>query len=183
MESARLLGRYEIRTPRLTDASALAAAYTRNRDHLAPYEPRRREDFFTADAQRESIGAALDSQAHRRSAGWLIFDDDLVVGRMNLNNLVYGVLRSADLGYWVDRDVAGRGLATAAVEYVCTAAGRDLGLHRVAASTLIDNAASKAVLRKCGFEPVGRARSFLFIDGAWRDHDLFQRILHHDPLP
>ena len=181
MDSARLLGRYDIRTPRLTDATALAAAYTRNRAHLAPYEPLRRDDFFTADVQRESLRTALDLQAQKRSAGWLILDRDRVIGRMNLNNVVYGVLRSADLGYWVDSDVTGRGVATAAVEFVCAAASRELGLHRVAASTLVDNEASKAVLSKCGFEPIGRAPSFLFIDGAWRDHDLYAITVEEVP--
>jgi ribosomal-protein-alanine N-acetyltransferase len=27
------------------------------------------------------------------------------------------------------------------------------------------------------------APKFLFINGAWQDHRLFQRILHDDPLP
>lgn len=181
MHSERLLGRYEIRSPRLTDAAPLAAAYERNRSHLAPFEPRRTADFFTAEVQRESLRSALEAQSHKRSAGWLLLDGERVVGRLNLNNVVFGVLRSADLGYWVDRDLTGRGIATAAVEFCCAAA-RALGLHRVGASTLVDNAASQAVLRKCGFEPIGRAPSFLFIDGAWRDHDLFQRLLHDDPL-
>lgn len=181
MQSARLLGRYDIRTPRLTDAPALAEAYDRNRAHLSPYEPRRNEEFFTAEVQRESIRLALDSQAHKRSVGWLIFNGDCVVGRLNLSNLVQGVLRSADLGYWVDRDLTGNGIATAAVEFACTAA-RELGLHRVEASTLVHNEASQAVLRKCGFERIGHAPSYLFIDDAWRDCYLFQLILHDRPL-
>jgi ribosomal-protein-alanine N-acetyltransferase len=38
------------------------------------------------------------------------------------------------------------------------------------------------VLGRCGFEAYGMAPKFLFIDGEWRDHRLFQRILHDDPI-
>jgi len=32
-------------------AAALAAAYSRNREHLAPWDPRRDADFFTVEGQ------------------------------------------------------------------------------------------------------------------------------------
>ena len=54
-------------------------------------------------------------------------------------------------------------------------------LHRVEAGTLVDNAASQVVLRRCGFEPYGTAAQYLFIAGAWQDHLLFQRVLHDHP--
>ena len=112
---------------------------------------------------------------------WVLEHDGEVVGRVNLNNLVLGALRSAAVGYWVDADHQGRGLATGAVEFACAQA-RDRGLHRVEAGTLLHNTASQRVLERCGFEPYGMAPKFLFIDGAWRDHKLFQRILHDEPI-
>jgi ribosomal-protein-alanine N-acetyltransferase len=67
------------------------------------------------------------------------------------------------------------------VEFACAQAqGR--GLHRVEAGTLLHNAASQRVLERCGFEYYGLAPKFLFIDGAWQDHKLYQRILHDNPL-
>lgn len=180
MQTERLLGRYEIRPPQLSDAAALAAAYDRNRQHLAPYEPRRTPPFYTAAGQRDSIGISLEAVQHGRAAAWLILDGERVVGRVNLNSIVLGAAHSAHAGYWIDGDYNGQGLATAALEYACAAAA-ELGLHRIEAGTLTDNAASQAVLRKCGFERIGHAPAYLFIDGAWRDHDLFQRVLHDNP--
>ena len=49
-------------------------------------------------------------------------------------------------------------------------------LHRVEAATLVENLPSQRVLEKNGFERIGLARSFLRIDGEWRDFLLFQRI-------
>ncbi|MEV6654103.1 GNAT family protein [Streptomyces sp. NPDC051219] len=102
-------------------------------------------------------------------------------GRPHALQHALGPFRSAGLGSWIDADCTGRGLATAAVEYVCRATREELGLHRVGAGTLLENAASQRVLVKAGFEPFGTARDYLHINGAWRDHRLFQRILHDGP--
>jgi ribosomal-protein-alanine N-acetyltransferase len=93
---------------------------------------------------------------------------------------VLGPFRSAWLGYWIAADRQGRGLATAAVERVCRIARETVGLHRLEASTRPDNLASQRVLEKSGFEPIGMAPRYLHIGGEWRDHRLFQRILHDD---
>ena len=44
------------------------------------------------------------------------------------------------------------------------------------------NTASQRVLERTGFAYYGTAERFLFIDGRWQDHRLYQRILHDDPL-
>ena len=177
MVSPKLLDQFDIRRPKLSDAAELAAAYDRNREHLRPYEPRRTESFYTEVSQYESLTVAIEAAHHGRGAGWLIFDGARIIGRINLNSIVLGAAHSTHLGYWIDHEYTGKGLATAGVEFACAAA-LGLGLHRIEAGTLTDNAASQAVLRKCGFTPIGHAPAYLHIDGAWRDHDLFQRILH-----
>ena len=166
----------------LTDehASALAAAYLRNRSHLDPWEPLRPNTFFTAEGQASALADELAAVRSGLRAAWVLTHGDLVVGRINLNNIVMGVLRSASIGYWVDAEHLRRGLATGAVEFVCAQAqGR--GLHRVEAGTLVHNTASQRVLERCGFEEYGMAPKFLFIGGAWQDHTLYQRILHDNP--
>ncbi len=172
---------YDLRELRAQDAPALARAYDRNREHLARWDPRRDPSFFTEDGQTAAVAGQLASVQQGLLAAWVIAYGDEVVGRVNLNNIVMGVLRSASLGYWVDRDHLGRGLASTGVEFACAQAqGR--GLHRVDAGTLLHNVASQRVLLGCGFELYGMAPRFLFIDDAWRDHNLYQRILHDRPL-
>jgi [ribosomal protein S5]-alanine N-acetyltransferase len=172
---------YDIRELAGDDAPALAAAYRRNRDHLAPWDPRREESFFTDEGQASTVAAQLESASRGQLIAWVLTYDDAIVGRVNLNNIVLGVLRSGSLGYWVDAGHQRRGLATGAVEFACAQAqGR--GLHRVDAGTLLHNVASQRVLERCGFEPYGLAPKFLFIAGDWQDHKLYQRILHDNPL-
>lgn len=172
---------YELRELRADDAPALAEAYSRNSEHLAPWDPRRPDDFYTVAGQAAAVGAQLESVANGHLVAWVLTCGHEIVGRMNLNNIVRAAFWSGALGYWVDGAHQGRGLATAAVEMACAEA-KVRGLHRVEAATLVHNAPSQRVLLKCGFERYGLAPRYLFIDGAWQDHVLFQRILHEDPI-
>ena len=104
------------------DASALAAAYRRNREHLEPWEPDRDEHFYTDDGQASAVAGQLAAASSGLLAAWLLWRGNEVVGRVNLNNIVMGVLRSASVGYWVAADHVGRGLASGAVEFVCAQA-------------------------------------------------------------
>lgn len=162
-------------------ASALAAAYRRNRAHLEPWEPQRDASFYTDEGQTLAVAGQLAAARAGVLVSWVLLHDDLVVGRVNLNNVVRGIMCSASLGYWLDTGHLGRGLASAAVEEACRRA-RDRGLHRVEAGTMLHNLASQRVLERCGFEAYGTAPDLLFLGGAWRDHRLYQRVLHDDPL-
>ncbi|HSE69535.1 MAG TPA: GNAT family N-acetyltransferase [Nocardioidaceae bacterium] len=172
---------YAVRPLTADDAPGLTEAYRRNREHLAPWEPVREESFYTETGQAELLAARLVSDAAGHGMSWLVVRDDLVVGRVNLSNIVRGVFQSAHAGYWVDHEHQGRGIATAGLRFACEQAAR-AGLHRVEAGTLAHNTASQRVLRSAGFDEIGFAPRYLFIAGDWQDHTLFQRILHDRPL-
>lgn len=181
-ESARITPDVVMRPATMEDADGLARAALRSRAHLEPWEPTRPEDYFTSRAQSARLRSQLEESRAGRAAPWVLDRDGEIVGAVTLSTIVLGPLRSGNLGYWIGVDHIGRGLATAAVTYACASADTELGLHRVEAGTLLDNVPSQRVLTKCGFEEFGVAPEFLHINGAWRDHRLFQRILN-DRLP
>ncbi|MFE5337301.1 GNAT family N-acetyltransferase [Isoptericola sp. NPDC056573] len=160
------------------DGPALAAAYSRNRAHLEPWEPVRPPEFYDADRQAGLVATELRSHEDGRSVPLVLVRAGEIVGRVNLSDIVLGAFRNTHLGYWVDASLAGRGVMTAAVDAACAHARDDLGLHRVQAATLLHNAASQKVLARTGFDRIGTAPSYLRIAGRWQDHALFQRILH-----
>jgi [ribosomal protein S5]-alanine N-acetyltransferase len=164
------------------DALELCRAYVRNRDHLRPWEPRRSPEFFTLAGQAAHLRDRLEQRQAQRLVPWVLAQGTRIVGSVTLSNVSMGVFRGANLGYWIDAEYVGRGLATAAVKLACRAADREVGLHRLEAGTLVHNVRSQRVLAKCGFEPIGTARRYLHIDGAWRDHMLFQ-VLLNDRVP
>jgi ribosomal-protein-alanine N-acetyltransferase len=180
-EEGVLPGGAVLRRARIDDAEALSRAYQDNREHLAPWEPRRVERFYTVEGQRERLRDQLKEYEGGRLVPWLFHSDGRVVGAITLSGIVKGSFCSAYLGYWTAGDRQGRGLAGAAVEIVSRVAREELGLHRIEATTLPENAASQRVLKRCGFELIGTAPRYLHINGRWRDHRLYQRVLHDDP--
>jgi [ribosomal protein S5]-alanine N-acetyltransferase len=174
---------YAFRPLSLDHAPALAAAYERNRAHLARWDPVRPETYYTEAGQRAVITEQLEAQERWLCSVYVVLGPDgSVVGRANIQNIVRGAMWGGVLGYWIDVDHTRRGLATAAVEFL-EGEGLRLGLHRLEAGTMVENVASQGVLRARGFERFGLVPQFLYLNGAWRDHVLFQKLLHDDPPP
>ncbi|WP_245160341.1 GNAT family protein [Blastococcus sp. CT_GayMR20] len=93
-----------------------------------------------------------------------------LAGQVTIDNIVRGALRSGYLGYWIDRRVAGRGMASLAVALVCDHAFGEVGLHRVQADIRPENGPSRRLVERLGFRQEGLLRRYLDIDGDWRDH-------------
>jgi [ribosomal protein S5]-alanine N-acetyltransferase len=105
-------------------------------------------------------------------------DDDAIAGVININNIVRGSFLSASLGYYAAAPYAGQGYMREGLEQVKRYAFADLGLHRLEANIQPDNARSIALVKRCGFQYEGMSPAFLYINGAWRDH---QRWTAYDP--
>jgi [ribosomal protein S5]-alanine N-acetyltransferase len=160
------------------DAAALAHAYLRNREHLAPWDPERPEAFYTEEWHKERLWAQVLENSAGRALQTVFVAGGEIVGRLNLTDIVHGAFESGQVGYWLDARFTGRGLMTGAIEALAAHARDTLGLHRLQAATLPHNEASQAVLTRVDFERIGFAPRYLRIAGQWQDHVLFQRILH-----
>jgi [ribosomal protein S5]-alanine N-acetyltransferase len=171
-----MIEQVELRPARVEDAESLAALYAAQREFLAPFDPIRPDVFYTVAGQRTELEQAVaHSRADLRHRFVIVAGGD-IVGTLGISNIVRGQFQSANLGYFVAREVNGRGVATRAVGLAVERAFGTLGLHRLEAGTLVDNLGSQRVLEKNRFERIGLARNYLRIAGAWRDHVLFQRV-------
>lgn len=175
--SAKLGRVSRIRLITRSDAEALSGLQLRSRVFLAPWEPARSEDYFTAAGQLADVETALGRYERGEAVPFVVMDDDgAVAGRLTLSGLVRGPFQSCSMGYWLAEDRTGRGLATQAVAAAVEHAFMGLGLHRVQAETLLTNTASQRVLARSGFDQYGLAPRYLKIAGAWQDHLMFQRL-------
>ncbi len=157
-----------------SEAEAVADYFARNREHFAPWDPRRGDEFFTAAwwrARLEADAAALGDQGFR----FFVRErarPERVVGQISFNNIVRGAFHSCHLGFGVDAALEGKGVMRESVARAIEWAFDDLRLHRIEANHRPENVRSAALLRRLGFVPQGYARDYLYIDGAWRDHVL-----------
>jgi ribosomal-protein-alanine N-acetyltransferase len=176
--------RVYLRPPLRRDWKAWAELRTASRDFLVPWEPTWPSDALSRTAFRRRLERQSDEWERDSGYGFFIFRrvDDALLGGINLNNVRRGVAQMASLGYWIGKQHAQRGYMTEAVRCAITFAFDHIGLHRLEAACLPSNAASRSVLRRCGFREEGMARRYLRINGEWQDHLLFGYLREDDQL-
>ena len=164
-----------LRAPELSDYQEWASLREESRAHLQPWEPTWAPDEHSRGAYRYRLRRYAEDIRDDKAYPFFMFrnEDDALVGGLTLSNIRRGVSQMASLGYWTGARFAGKGYMTAGVQGLVAFAFSDLGLHRVEAACQPENAASRAVLLKAGFEHEGAAKGYLRINGAWRDHLLF----------
>ncbi|MFF0903955.1 UNVERIFIED_CONTAM: GNAT family protein [Kocuria sp. CPCC 205316] len=151
----------------------------RNRDWLDPWEatnpaaggaPPTFGQFVRTLDQQARQGTALPFVITERVPGTERFG---LVGQLTVSGISWGSFLSATLGYWVDRDQAGRGVAPMAVAMATDYCFQGLGLHRMEINIRPENSKSLRVVEKLGFRDEGLRKNFLHIDGRWTDHRSF----------
>jgi ribosomal-protein-alanine N-acetyltransferase len=103
-------------------------------------------------------------------------EDLAIVGAINLSQIVYGVFKSAYLGYQVGSPFAGHGYMTEGIRLVLRHAFDAMRLHRLEANIQPSNVASIALVERAGFTKEGYSRRYLKINGRWRDHERWALI-------
>ncbi len=143
----------ELQRLRADHASAVLAFEVANRAYFAASISDRGDEFFEQFAERHRALLA-EQEAGVGAYHVLIAEDGAVLGRFNL---IFVGDACAQLGYRVAEQAAGQGLATGTVRALCRLASERYGLHSVRAATSLGNVASRQVLTKAGFLPVGPA--------------------------
>lgn len=167
----------EIRNFTPDDAEELLDYYIRNKEHLSPYEPARDNSFYTYEVQKDILLESYKQLLNGSSFDLGIYKNNKLIGKAKISNIVYGVFKSAILGYSIDSEEEGKGYMTEAVKLLLEYSKEELDLHRLEASVLVDNDKSKKVLLKCNFKEIGINEKYLFINGSWKDHITFYKIL------
>ncbi len=160
----------ELEQLRADHAPAVLAFELANRDYFAASISDRGDEFFDQFPDRHR--AALADQEAGTCAFYVLVDDvGSVLGRFNLYDFEDG---TANLGYRVAQQAAGRGVATRSVRELCRIAAARHGLRTLRAATSHDNAASRKVLANAEFIPVGPAgpADLGGKSGTWHQRDL-----------
>ncbi len=175
-------GQLILRELRRRDASAWRAVRARNAEWLRPWEatvPPGSDE--RAPSYGEMVGRFRREAREGRSIAWALVLDDRLVGQLTVANITLGSLRGASIGYWIDQQVAGRGVMPAAVALACDHCFRHERLHRIEVVIRPENTASLRVVQKLGFRYEGARPAFLHISGQWRDHEVYALTAEEAP--
>ncbi|SFK84875.1 ribosomal-protein-alanine N-acetyltransferase [Geodermatophilus ruber] len=169
---------------RRRDAEEWSRARLANEAWLAPWEPTAAASWaarHTPSAFRAMRRVVLRRAGLGMTLPFAVRVDGRLAGQVTVDNIVRGALRSGNLGYWIDRSVAGRGIASLAVALVCDHVFGAVGLHRLQADIRPENVRSQQLVHRLGFRQEGLLRRYLDIDGEWRDHRSFALLAEDSP--
>jgi len=164
---------------RFRDKSQWDSVRAINRDWLSPWEATR-PNIDHKSALPSYYGMVMQLNRELRalrsiSLGiWLNENQDQVlIGQITLGGIIFGAMRGAHIGYWIDQRFANRGYTTRAVKLLTKFGFEQLRLHRIEINLRPENEASKQVAIKAGFLLEGARNNYLHIAGDWRDHVTF----------
>lgn len=158
------------------DSEDVLNYHIRNRDYLRSFDPLRKEDFFTIEAQIKDIEKSFSDCLDKKAYNFGIYKDEKFIGKIRISSIVYGAFHNAFIGYSIDKEEQRKGYMKEAVKLVADFCFNELDIHRIEASTLTDNTASQKVLLASGFNKIGFSPKYLFINGQWRDHYTFYKL-------
>lgn len=175
-------GEVTVRPLTYADARPWRDARRRNAAWLAPWDATVPPGSDARPSTFRSLVRRLHRQAREGTTyPFAIEVDGRFAGQVTVNNVVRGSAQFASVGYWIDRDVAGRGVMPRAVALVVDHCFRVAGLHRIEIAIRPENTNSLRVVEKLGLREIGYAPRYLHIDGDWRDHRLYAITVEECP--
>jgi len=170
--------RFTLRPLRLRDKAQWDRVRAENHEWLTPWEATLPRFHGEGATQRFPSFFAMVANHNRegksgRSLSMAIWHENKIVGQITMGGIIYGALRGAHIGYWVDKRYANLGIITQAVKTMTEYAFTVLELHRIEINVRPENIASRRVAEKAGYVFEGERPRFLHIDGQWRDHLCF----------
>jgi len=164
---------------RFRDKSQWDSVRAINRDWLSPWEATR-PNIDHKSALPSYYGMVMQLNRELRalrsiSLGiWLNENrDQVLIGQITLGGIIFGAMRGAHIGYWIDQRFANRGYTTRAVKLLTKFGFEQLRLHRIEINLRPENEASKQVAIKAGYLLEGARNNYLHIAGDWLDHVTF----------
>ncbi len=164
---------------RFRDKSQWDSVRAVNRDWLSPWEATR-PNIDHKSALPSYYGMVMQLNRELRalrsiSLGiWLNENrDQVLIGQITFGGIIFGAMRGAHIGYWIDQRFANRGYTTRAVKLLTKFGFEQLRLHRIEINLRPENEASKQVAIKAGYLLEGARNNYLHIAGDWRDHVTF----------
>ena len=142
------------------------------------------ETHRSVEDSESFLRLALEGYEREDFGGWgiVLKDSGAFVGTCGLDAGYVPEHARAELGYVLSREYWGRGLMPEAVRAVIRFGFGRMGLNRVQARCIAENAASARVMEKAGMTYEGTLRESEFIKGAYRDMKLYS-ILRREYRP
>lgn len=171
--------RLMLRLPTADDVPEILGYYTKNKQHLTPFEPLRTPEFYTQPYWFCEVSQRLMEFQGDRSCKLFLFhreNHSEIIGAVNFANFIRGMSHSCTLGYSLAASQQGKGYMSEALNVAIDYVFNELNLRRITAAYIPHNQRSGKLLKRLGFRVEGFCQDYIMINGDWEDHILTSLI-------
>jgi [ribosomal protein S5]-alanine N-acetyltransferase len=163
-----------LRIPRLSDAPKMLKFYIENDAFLSQFDPPKPKNFHSLDFWKEMIQRYQNNWISRTQLRFILISSTTseMIGMISFTGMERGPFHACRLGYKLAEKFTGKGIMTKSLNYAIGFLFEELNFHRIEANYIPENIPSANVLERCGFSIEGKAKDYLFIKDAWKDHVL-----------
>lgn len=147
------------------------AAIERNRERLLPWLTFA-EHAKTVEGQREFAKSTLKQFADGKGFQCAILYKGRLSGGIGIH-LINTANHSTEIGYWIDKDIEGKGIITSACRAILDHCFGELGINRVGIRCAPGNDRSRSVIERLGAKYEGRERNIFIVQGQPTDQEVF----------
>ena len=166
---------------RKSEAPRISEYLLNNMEFHRKFSQTHTDDYFTVSTQKKYLAYDCNSFLEGSLVPfWIsIKGDEKVIGRVSFFNFAFGGMMSCACGYHLDKDHTSRGYMTEALRGAMAFVFDEYKLHRIEAFIVPENTPSINLVKRLGFHYEGLRRSYMHINGEYRDHEAFY-ILEDD---
>jgi len=153
--------------PQMHHAEEITRVAVENKERLQRWMPWATENYDLRSS-KAFIQRNLNGLADNGSFSLLVRYDGEMAGTIGFHERDR-VNRSAHIGYWISKDFEGRGIMTRCCRALIDHLFDDLDLNRLQINCDVENARSRAIPERLGFEFEGVQRQAEWLNGAFHD--------------
>ena len=162
-----------------TDAPLVLNFYERNLTEFAQYEPLDEIQAQTLAFHENLLYYEQLAFLRQNLIRLFLFQKDnpmQIIGTISYRNILTSCYQSCQIGYKMDSSYRNLGFCKEAICCGNQIMFEELGLHRIEAIVLPDNAPSIQLMHSLGFAKEGLLHDKVMLHGLWRDHEKKKKI-------
>lgn len=132
-------------------------------------------DDYSIETARDFIKTNLTEMAQNNSFAAAIALNEKIVGTIGFHHLDT-INKSVQMGYWLDKQAQGKGLATKCCRVLINYAFNELKLNRIQINCNVENTKSRAIPERLGFKLEGIHRQVEWLNNEFRDWAVYAML-------
>jgi len=160
--------------PTERNAEEIYAVVRENLEELKLWMPWVADDY-SIELARDFIKRNLIEFAENNTFAAAIVLDEKIVGTIGFHNLDT-TNKLIQMGYWLDKQAQGKGLATRCCRVLINYAFDDLRLNRIQINCNVENVKSRAIPERLGFKLEGIHRQVEWLNEEFRDWAVYAML-------